>query len=58
MKFKISYLIFGLCPIHRKCAQACFDMKPPLCNIKRCLAQTTRTVNEACWKTIREASNE
>ena len=51
---KISRLIFILCPIHRKCAQACFDMKPPLCNIKRCTAQTTRTVNEAYWKTIKE----
>jgi len=54
MIWNIRGLIFTLCPIHRKCAQDCFDMKPPKCNIKRCLAQTTRTANEAYWKTINQ----
>jgi len=52
----LKYWIFRLCPIHRKCAQSTLNMGYPLCNIKRCLGQTTRVAVDAYWKTIEKAN--
>lgn len=44
---KVEMTIFKLCPWHRRCVQSVFNMDNPLCNLKCCVMQFYRSINNA-----------